>query len=155
MEEISRSMTEDDVKRSAYNQLKDDYYIKLRELESDVDFFSLYMMRNAKSEFRFDLRISYCGSYRAFDDIWKRYGWVRRYLESAFAEFYLLRLIILDIYEDTKKFNDEEIRDFILYFERYELKINDYVSDFVGCSLGCSSVLSKIDVIKKGEHNND
>lgn len=149
-------ITTEDVKRIVYNHLKDDYYIKLRDLESDVDFFNLYMKRNSKSEFRFNLRISYIGSYRAFDDIWKRYGWLRSELESAFAEFYLLRFVILDIYENTNIYTDEEIRDFISYFERYdELKIKDYVSDFVGCSLGCSSVCSKIYVIKNNVQNNE
>lgn len=63
-------MNKTDIKRIVYNHLKDDYYTKLRALESDVEFFTLYMKRNQKSEFRFDLRISQGASYKAFDHIW-------------------------------------------------------------------------------------
>ena len=48
-------MDKDDVKRIVYNHLKDDYYIKLRALENDIDFFLMYMERNKKSDFRLDL----------------------------------------------------------------------------------------------------
>ena len=57
-------MDKDDVKRIVYNHLKDDYYIKLRALENDIDFFLMYMERNKKSDFRFDLRISHNGSFK-------------------------------------------------------------------------------------------
>ena len=62
-------MKKNDVKRIVYNLLKDDYYKKLEALVSDIDFFYMYMERNKKSDFRFELRISHEGSFKAFDAI--------------------------------------------------------------------------------------
>ena len=124
------------------------YYEKFRSLESDVDFFKMYMARNKKSEFRFDLRISCGGSFKAFDDIWKKYGHGNDDLEVAFAEFLLLKMIIRDIYEETNIFTDAEIKEFIDYFEQYEeTLVENYVSDFIGCSRGCCDVLQKLEHI--------
>ena len=85
------NMDKDDVKRIVYNHLKDDYYIKLRALENDIDFFLMYMERNKKSDFRFDLRISHNGSFKAFNDIWKKYGYHKSEVETAFSEYILLK----------------------------------------------------------------
>lgn len=48
----------------------DIYYQKLNALKEDVEFFTLYMKRNKKSDFDFNIRISYSCSFRAFNDIW-------------------------------------------------------------------------------------
>lgn len=130
----------------------DTYYKKFRALESDVNFFKLYMARNQKSEFRFDLRISCDGSFKAFDDIWKKYGYgnFEQNLEVVFAEFMLLQMIITDIYEQTNIFTDAEIKEFIDYFEQYEETfVKDYVSDFIGCSHGCYAVLRRLEQLKE------
>ena len=97
-------MDKDDVKRIVYNHLKDDYYIKLRALENDIDFFLMYMERNKKSDFRFDLRISHNGSFKAFNDIWKKYGYHKSEVETAFSEYMLLKFIIEDIYNNAIKY---------------------------------------------------
>ena len=113
-------MDKDDVKRIVYNHLKDDYYIKLRALENDIDFFLMYMERNKKSDFRFDLRISHNGSFKAFNDIWKKYGYHKSEVETTFSEYMMLKFII-----------------------------EDYIGDFVGCSSGCVGVSKKIEQIRK------
>ena len=113
-------MDKDDVKRIVYNHLKDDYYIKLRALENDIDFFLMYMERNKKSDFRFDLRISHNGSFKAFNDIWKKYGYHKSEVETAFSEYILLKFIIDAIEDDIRDYdrenyilNPEEIIDFV------------------------------------------
>lgn len=145
-------MDKEKVKRIVCRLLTSDtYYKKFRALKSDVDFFKMYMARNKKSEFRFDLRISYGGSFKAFDDIWKKYGYGNfdNDLEVAFAEFMLLQMIITDIYEKTNIFTDAEIKEFIDYFEQYEeTLVENYVSDFIGCSHGCCAVLQKLEHIR-------
>ena len=144
------NMDKDDVKRIVYNHLKDDYYIKLRALENDIDFFLMYMERNKKSDFRFDLRISHNGSFKAFNDIWKKYGYHKSEVETAFSEYILLKFIIEDIYNNTSVYTDKEINNFFDYFEKYdETFIEDYIGDFVGCSSGCAGVSKKIEQIRK------
>ena len=142
-------MDKNDVKRIVYGLLKEDYYKKLRALESDINFFSMYMERNKKSDFRFDLRISHEGSFKAFDVIWRKYGYHKDEIETAFSEYMLLRLIICDVYDETNIFTADEILTFIMYFERYEdTLVNDYVGDFIGCSHACHSVMDKINKMK-------
>ena len=143
-------MEKKDVKRIVYNLMKEDYYKKLRELESDITFFSLYMERNKKSDFRFDLRISHQGSFKAFDAIWRKYGYHKDEIETVFSEYMLLRLIISDIYDETKIFKQNEIIEFIEYFEKYEdTFVTNFVDDFIGCSHGCHSVIEKINKMKE------
>lgn len=146
-------MDKEKVKKVVCRLLTPDiYYKKFRALESDVNFFKLYMKRNQKSEFRFDLRISCNGSFKAFDDIWKKYGYKNNDddLEVTFSEFMLLQMIITDIYEETNIFTNKEIKEFIDYFEQYEeTLIENYVSDFIGCSRGCCAVLQKLEHMKE------
>lgn len=145
-------MEKKDVKRIVYNLLKEDYYKKLKALESDINFFFMYMERNKKSYFRFDLRISHEGSFKAFDAIWKKYGYYKDEIETAFSEYMLLKFIIHDIYDKKNLFSIDEILTFIMYFEKYEdTFVNDYVEDFIVCSHGCLSVMNKINEIKAGK----
>lgn len=128
----------------------DIYYQKLNALKEDVEFFTLYMKRNKKSDFNFDIRISYSCSFRAFNDIWKKYDYYQKNLEKAFSEFIMLKNIIEDMYNGTGIFTDAEIRDFIEYFQKYdETHICDYVGDFVGCSRGIANVEEQLNTILK------
>lgn len=128
----------------------DIYYQKLNALKEDVEFFTLYMKRNKKSDFNFDIRISYSCSFRAFNDIWEKYDYYQKNLEKAFSEFIMLKNIIEDMYNGTGIFTDAEIRDFIEYFQKYdETHICDYVGDFIGCSRGIANVEEQLNTILK------
>lgn len=138
----------------------DIYYQKLNALKEDVEFFTLYMKRNKKSDFNFDIRISYSCSFKAFNDIWKKYDYYQKNLETAFSEFIVLKSIIEDLYNETGIYTDTEIREFIEYFQKYnETHICDYIGDFIGCSRGITDVERQLSIImersninsKKGE----
>lgn len=138
----------------------DIYYQKLNALKEDVEFFTLYMKRNKKSDFNFDIRISYSCSFKAFNDIWKKYDYYQKNLETAFSEFIVLKSIIEDLYNETGIYTDAEIREFIEYFQKYnETHIYDYIGDFIGCSRGITDVEKQLSIImersninsKKGE----
>ena len=51
----------------------DTYYQKLNALKEDVEFFTLFMKRNKKSDFDFNIRVSYSCSIKAINDIWEKY----------------------------------------------------------------------------------
>lgn len=138
----------------------DIYYQKLNALKEDVEFFTLYMKRNKKSDFNFDIRISYSCSFKAFNDIWEKYNYYQKNLETAFSEFIVLKSIIEDLYNGTGIYTDAEIREFIEYFQKYnETHIYDYIGDFIGCSRGITDVEKQLSIImersninsKKGE----
>lgn len=145
-------MTKSNITHIVYTLMKDEYYKQLRELENDIEFFLLYMERNKKSPFRFQLKISHASSFHAFDDIWKKYGYQKDEIETAFSEYMMLRLMIIDIYENTNIFKKDCIKEFITYFEQYEdTKILNYISDFIGCSRGCTAVARKIETLLQGD----
>lgn len=138
----------------------DIYYQKLNALKEDVEFFTLYMKRNKKSDFNFDIRISYSCSFKAFNDIWEKYDYYQKNLETAFSEFIVLKSIIENLYNGTGIYTDAEIREFIEYFQKYnETHIYDYIGDFIGCSRGITDVERQLSIImersninsKKGE----
>lgn len=138
----------------------DIYYQKLNALKEDVEFFTLYMKRNKKSDFNFDIRISYSCSFKAFNDIWEKYDYYQKNLETACSEFIVLKSIIEDLYNGTGIYTDAEIREFIEYFQKYnETHIYDYIGDFIGCSRGITDVEKQLSIImersninsKKGE----
>lgn len=148
---ISTKMNEGIVVDIARRMIGTDiYYQKLNALKEDVEFFTLYMKRNKKSDFNFDIRISYSCSFRAFNDIWKKYDYYQKNLEKAFSEFIMVKNIIEDIYNGTGIYTDTEIREFIEYFQRYdETHICDYVGDFIGCSRGIANVEDQLNTILK------
>lgn len=138
----------------------DTYYQKLNALKEDVEFFTLYMKRNKKSDFDFNIRVSYSYSFRAFNDIWKKYDYYQKNLETAFSEFIVLKNIIEDLYNGNDIYTDSEIMEFIEYFQKYdETHICDYIGDFVGCSRVIADVERQLNIIieksginpKKGE----
>ena len=134
----------------------DIYYQKLNALKEDVEFFTLYM----KSDFDFNIKVSYSCSFKAFNDIWEKYDYYQKNLETAFSEFIVLKSIIEDLYNGTGIYTDAEIREFIEYFQKYnETHIYDYIGDFIGCSRGITDVEKQLSIImersninsKKGE----
>ena len=125
----------------------DTYYQKLNALKEDVEFFTLFMKRNKKSDFDFNIRVSYSCSFKAFNDIWEKYDYYQKNLETAFSEFIVLKSIIEDLYNGTGIYTDAEIH------------IYDYIGDFIGCSRGIADVERQLSIImersninsKKGE----
>lgn len=128
---------------------REEYFKELKALKEDINFFDMYMKRNKKSNADFVVRISYKGTFKAFDDIWKKYAYDKSDMTIVFSEFIVLKAIIQDIYEDTNRFTKNTKKEFIDYFEQYgETMVKDYVSEFIGCSRGCMAVLGKIQQIK-------
>lgn len=131
----------------------DEYWENLIDLEEDIEFFRMYMKRNKKSKFNFDLKVS-CGTARnAFNDIWKKHGYSAKEedIEDTFCEFVLIRSVIEDIAKRYEihatdfRYTRDEIKSIIVEFEQYDdTKLIDYVSDFEGCSLTAMCVNNTI-----------
>lgn len=100
----------------------EEYYKKLFALQEDIEFFNLYMKRNKKSEYGLVVKVK-IGAGRAFDDIWKKYGYGtdKDSIERTFAETTLLSVIFKDMYDGTDIYSDDEIRSFKFSFEMYEM----------------------------------
>lgn len=125
-----------------------EYYKEFQALEEDMDFFNLYLHRNKKCD-TFHYKIIPCENFVAFSafiDIYKQYGY--GYLEETYTIFKALKLIVLDVYNETNKFTADEIRNFVDYFKKeLELDVVDYVYCFIGCSRGTAGTVSKLQEI--------
>ena len=139
----------------------DEYYETFRLLQSDLDFFKMYLARDKKSPgFWFKVVPVGLGTIKAFEDIMKAYGLSDSYLEEEYAIYLLLKDIILDVYNnsDDRQYPDAVIYEFAIWLKKeLGLYLSDYVIDFVGCSQGClntTSELSKI-IDKEYEKNAD
>ena len=117
----------------------DEYFEKLFALQEDIEFFNLYMKRNKKSRYELSVKVS---AGRAFDDVWKKYGYGtdKDSIERTFAEITLLDAVFVDL--------NDEIRSFKSSFEMYdETKMEDYISDFIGCSHACMNVARQLELL--------
>lgn len=134
-------------------EYRDEYYTEFHKLEEDMDFFNLYLQRNKKCD-TFHYKIIPCENFVAFSafiDIYKQYGY--GYLEEVYTIFKALKLIVLDVYNETNKFTTDEIRNFVDYFKKeLELDVVDYVYCFIGCSHRTAATVAKLQEIIR-EHN--
>ena len=155
-------MTIKDIMRLAqHSKGIDEYYETFRLLQSDLDFFKMYLARDKKSPgFWFKVVPVGLGTVKAFEDIIRAYGLSDSYLEEEYAIYLLLKDIILDVYNnsDDRQYPDAVIYEFAVWLQKeLGLSITYYVTDFVGCSQGClntTSELSKI-IDKEYEKNAD
>lgn len=143
-------MKYDDVRHIVIREMGDKYYSQLHDLKEDMEFFTLYLQRNKKCD-GFYYTIIPCESFagfKAFIDIYEQFGYGQSYLEEVYTIFKALKLIVLDIYNETNKFTHEEVKEFAEYFEHnLELDIREYVYLFIGCSHGTAGTVSKLQEI--------
>lgn len=127
----------------------EDIYDDLQILEDDIKFFTAYMRRNKKSKFSFSIRLSHGMSRRAFDDIWSQYYYSMRDFDVVYFSYIILRKFIFTL-ESGDPIDTELYSKFIESFEHtYDLKVEDYVADFIGCSQECGSVRDQISKFKE------
>ena len=108
-------------------EYSDEYYKEFHELEEDMDFFNMYLQRNKKCD-TFHYTIIPC--------------------EETYTIFKALKLIVLDVYNETNKFTHDETRNFVDYFKKeLELDVVDYAYCFVGCSHGTAATVAKLQEI--------
>lgn len=127
----------------------DEYFEKLFALQEDIEFFNLYMKRNKKSGYELSVKVRVSAGC-AFDDVWKKYGYGtdKDSIERTFAEITLLDAVFVDLNDGTDIYSDDEIRSFKSSFEMYdETKMEDYISDFIGCSHACMDVARQLELL--------
>jgi hypothetical protein len=127
---------------------EDNYYEELRLLKEDISFFTMYMQRNKKSHFTFNLRVSQLGSYWAFDKLWRSYEYGESYIEDVYAIFEVLKRMIVSIYEGAHTFTNAEIKEFNDWLRKnYDYDLRDFVTVFIGSSTGVAETINKISVM--------
>lgn len=132
----------------------DRYFEDYRLLKDDLDFFKLYLSRNRKSTgFWFKAVPVGVGTFRVFEEIMKAYGISDSYLEEEYAIYIMMRDIILDVYQNiqhdaSRKYTDSIVQDFHRCIAKEcGLDTRQYVSDFIGCSIGTSATITALEKI--------
>ena len=87
------------------------FWEEVRELQEDIEFFSLYMRRNKKSNFNLSLR-SY--NFKFFNALWQNYGWSE---DSSVVEW------IYGLHIATKVIMNNFLATYYL-FKFFSIKIN-------------------------------
>jgi len=135
------------LKYLSQQEKEDQVYSNMQTLKEDLTFLKMYVNRNTKSIFSFDI-VPY-------------YGMCRKFIKELYTQYYYNNVEEIDIllteYEvvhkmfnkiDNDEINEElnnMIKDVYSYFEKhYEIDIREYVTDYVGCSRGCSRAVGII-----------
>lgn len=147
-----------DVRNIAY-RIKgcDNYYMELKALQEDLEFFTLYIKRNQKStKFGFRIIPTEFSYTKSLSDIFEATGFYKDNIEDTYCMFILLKSIILDIYNETNIYTNEEINKFNAFLRNdYGLEMKDYIGDFVNCSLGHNTTKTKLLTILGEDLGND
>lgn len=126
-------------------------YKEASVLKEDIDFFKLYMKREKKSDFSFDVRFSKGMGTAFFNDLWDNY--YRMFtddLHCMIFEHMIVYRLMKSLDDNLNTYTEEQVATILEYFEKeYSMDLEDYVGNFIGCSLGCSGVLQKLRDIKK------
>lgn len=127
---------------------KEDFYSIVRDLKEDLEFFELYIGRNKKSNFSFKISFTKGLADSFLTYLYTRsYGYKNSELEALYAEYLLVGHFFKTLYEEENEvvYSDEDLKAIYNHFlYLHEIRLEDYVSSFIGCSRGCVDVVSKI-----------
>lgn len=146
------------------------FYEEVDALESDIEFFSMYMERNKKSKMRLSVSVTVPGTRRIMNDLIRTlYGSsydIRpmfsgsRDLRHPIAMYHLYKVIIKDIFRgegySITDMTDDSVREFMkLFADETGLDPLDYVDEFVDCSHSIPLVKEKLHNIINNEGRAD
>lgn len=116
------------------------------DLKEDITFFKLYMNRNKKSCFSFDVTFSKGLCNKFLNDLWENnYKYSIEELNILCMEYIIVKKIMETLDLDKKHYSKEEIITIYNYFlTTYNMKLEDYVTDFINCSISCSKILEEL-----------
>ena len=86
-------------------------------------------------------------AFRCYKDVYGAYGYYpnANAVENTYCICSLMDSIITDIYHESNGYTEEEIIGFAEFLkDELGLKLEDYVSDFIGCSHGVAGVSKKL-----------
>lgn len=135
----------------------ENFYSTVMELKEDLEFFELYIKRNKKSSFNFKISFT-----KGLADSFLTYLYTKSYcyktseLEALYAEYLLVEHFFktLSDEEDEIIYSEEDLKAIYNHFlYLHEIKLEDYVSSFIGCSRGCMDIVDKIHKLLEGSTN--
>ena len=137
-----------EIKSIAFKMIKaHTFYDNLKTIKNDIEFFRMYMERERKGPFLFDVRVSSYGG-KLFNRVWQSYGFGIEYIEDVYSIYEAFKAMVTDVYMETNLFSVSEKKSFFNFFEK-EMGLNakDYVGSFIDCSMGTTETVKKIEKI--------
>lgn len=131
-------------------QKHEKFYQTAEDLQEDLVYLQLYVKRNHKSPFRFDVIPSgSCMDFRFWNDLFRySYGGHTEieYVRNMLSDYYLVKnffeAINGETIESDVRYNGNTLKAIKSYFlSMHGIKLEDYVSCFIGCSHACDEIL--------------
>lgn len=133
------------------NKDKETFNGIIRDLREDLTFFNLYIKRNKKSEFNFNISFSKGMCSNFLDDLYKKsYGCQISELESIYRDYLIVKHFFktLEESEDEIVYTDMDLKEIYYHFlNLHEIDLKDYISDFIGCSRMCNKVSKNLNAL--------
>lgn len=154
-----KKLTSEELMNFLSKDERESFWQELRDLQEDIQFFRLFMKRNKKSMFQFDVLFTNGITNKFLIHLWDLYG---RYdndecIQYILTEYKVAKRLMEQVYEkgpnekyavndmEETRLNREKKMQIVAYFmNKHKLKLSDYVSDFIGCSKGCAGVSSEL-----------
>ena len=138
--ELSKYLTSNDLENSQKMAI---------DLKEDITFFKLYMNRNKKSCFSFNVTFSKGFCNRFLNDLWKdNYQYFIEELDELCMEYMIVRNIMETLDLNNNYYSNQEIVTIYNYFlTTYDMKLEDYVTDFINCSISCTAIINKLKLL--------
>lgn len=154
---MAKWLEQNELYKMLSNNEKENFYSEVRDLKEDLEFFNMYMRRNKKSNFSFKVSFT-----RGLADSFLTYLYTKSYcyhnddLEKLYSEYLVAKHFFMTLYEEEGEvvYTENDLKKIYNHFLfLHEIKLEDYVNSFIGCSRGCIGVMGKIQRLVKEDTN--
>ena len=139
-------MTIQDIKQKAW-ELKGstNYWDNVHSIQDDLELLNRLAKRIKTCSYPLETHIG----NRAFDKIFQMWCYNTSYTEDAYATFVVLESLIMDIYNETHQYTEDEIAEYFQWFYDCDIDVVEYVRYFIDCSRGISGTMAEVSKLLK------
>ena len=140
------NMDLNDIKQKAWEfKGATSYWTEIHAIKDDLNLLNPLAKRIKTCSFPLEVRIA----NRAFDMIFKDWGYNVNYVEDVYAVYTMLTEIVNDIYNESEKYTDKEKRDFLEWCYDSGIDVSTFVKCTIDCSRGIAGTITKVDAIMR------
>lgn len=124
---------------------KEIMWTERNKIEADLQFLPMLIGRNTIGKFQYEIYPTFGICRNFLKHLFERYYvWNIKESDLLLTEYMVAKKYITYIYDEETIIKEDfiEIRNY--FIEKYDMKIEDYIGDFIGCSHGCGFVRKEI-----------
>lgn len=139
-------MTIQDIEQKAW-ELKGstNYWDNVHSIQDDLELLNLLANRIKTCSYPLEVHIR----DRAFDKIFQMWCYNTSYTQDAYATFVVLESLIMDIYNETHQYTEDEMAEYFQWFYDCDIDVVEYVRYFIDCSRGISGTMVEVSKLLK------